>query len=216
MRVMVTKVFVSLILIIVLLMIQLSTAEDPDFTFKSPESVGLNQEFSIEIRAEDLPEDQSSDVKVFVSDTEGIISETYNNKWQSSFYYIQDIFPDGRVFNLRVLKSPGSREICLRIRQHEKTKYEQVCNDLEVWPSPPEPISQDNLSEREDEVNLTPQIPADNQGNEVILLNSPSISNELQPISAFIASEEKTIIFVLLSFALVLVLIVVLLILRKL
>ncbi len=112
-----------------------------EITFNSPQEVKINQEFSVSI---EVNSSKIFDVKIFVHNStdervgrEDYISEIFNdnNEWQDSWNYIKSAYPNKKEYKIRVVESPGGREICVRVRESETASTYVKCSRISVQAS---------------------------------------------------------------------------------
>ncbi len=117
-----------MILTAINLAIFLQIASAIDFQFNSPESAELNKKFSVSIISNIS---EIHDVKIFVQDQEkNTLSEIFNDGWKSPFYYLKSAFPAKTEFEIQIIKSEGSQQICARLRKPGKTSFDEKCNGI--------------------------------------------------------------------------------------
>lgn len=111
-----------------------------NLSLDSPAEVDLEEEFSVSISADSS---DVQDVKVFVHDSDDAkidkseyISEIYNDGWKDSYYYVKQAYPDTKDYKIRVLNSPGERQICVRLRKTGSSSFSTKCNPIVVIDSP--------------------------------------------------------------------------------
>ncbi|MBI2632000.1 hypothetical protein HYW75_03280 [Candidatus Pacearchaeota archaeon] len=101
-----------------------------EFSFNSPSSVKLNEEFKVKVFASTT---EVFDVKIYVKDfNDKVISEIYDQSWKSSFYFVKESFPSRTEYSVRVTKAYGSFDICVKLRKSEKTTSNELCSKIEV------------------------------------------------------------------------------------
>ena len=74
------------------------------------------------------------DVKIYVNSlADKIVSDIYNNKWQSSNYYVKSSYPSQNSFRLIVENYTGFGQICVKLRQSGKSSaIGEVCREIEI------------------------------------------------------------------------------------
>ncbi len=103
------------------------------------EDIVNGKEFEINVKAVNL-KDKDYDVKVFISDNDKIISQTYNNdKWITSNNYIKNFFKgpdDESKIKLRINEKnkdfSGKAKIGARIRETGSSSYKEISEKIEV------------------------------------------------------------------------------------
>lgn len=198
-----------------------------DFTFDSPDSVEINEEFKVVINA---GSSENFDVKVFVHNSDDAkiargeyISEIlFEDSWQDPWYYLKESFPDVTEYEIRITESFGERNICVRLRKSDTQSIYTECLPIKIEESlkKEEEPDEEQLEETKAEpVSKTPQVqPLDNQielpSNEKISLNSP---NNTPPEQKSITTKQETKrLWLLYSFTAFCIIIIILLALRKL
>jgi len=206
-----------------------------EFSFSSPGSVEVEEEFEVTI---DYETEDLYDVKIFVYEDEisNIVSKVYHDEeWKNPFYYLQDVFPAEKTFKIKVIDFIGDTEICVRLREANETSgYDQSCTAIEIGEAEEsENADEENNGDGEsdnDESNGDDNLIQDN-GQEFdqlsdtlnekgkIILNSP-IENiekgEETGDKVFISKQERLRFFIVISFLVLAVVLIILLALRKL
>lgn len=218
-----------------LMLLLLPLASSLTFTLQAPESVKINETFQVSIIAET---NDKYDVKIFAyNETQSsIISEILQDgKWKNPFYYLSSAFPEQTNFSIRILSSPGERSICARLRKVKGTGYSQQIINISVSPSDtqqapiknetsiPKPKNQTKTSPSTNITNSTQpetkQNPTQNTAqtpqNISQTLQGKIILNPEQEVS-FITKEEKKRLWIVYSFAILCVILIILLSLGKL
>ena len=142
----------------------------------SPNNIEINNEFQTEIN---LDSEEIYDVKIFVHDSQdsGVtrdeyISQIFNTQkdiWQSSWNYLSGSYPNERKYRLKVLESPGNRQICARVRKTGADSITSKCNSISISASNIEdPIDDNNINSNDNEEK------EDNENNE---LDDNSVNN---------------------------------------
>ncbi len=127
-----------------LFLILINLASSIDFSMDSPEKVTNSEEFAVRI-LEEAENSEIYDVKIFVSNNDKIVSQIYNDGWKNSRYYIREVFPGKREFNIKILEE-GNFEICARLRKSGKTAFDEKCNKINVET---EKINEENTDEKD-------------------------------------------------------------------
>lgn len=194
-----------------------------DLSFDAPSSVELNEEFDVEI---DTDSPDEFDVKIFVhsSDEQSIarnqyLSEIYDGeKWEDSWYYLKEAYPDEDTFQVRVIDESGDYTICVRLRSSSDAVTTE-CEDIEV--------GKDSDEEDEEEKELNGQIEKEiefiaqetvpeekvEKTEEKIVLNNPSTNKVEEKIQTRSLTKRLWIVY---TFSFFLLIIIVLLAARKL
>lgn len=228
-----TKTAISFIIILTAISF-ISIASALEFTFSSPEEVNLNEEFEILIS---LDTSDIYDVKAFVQKDTKEYSEIFDGeKWRSPRNFIQDAYPDQKEFKLMSYYS-GDTQVCVRLREPEKTSYSEVCNEILVEINEENDPDNDQEDDKEGDEEDKKQVqekttqPTNSQelnepsqtsttDLEPIILNpqSPAKSqaNQPQSNSPTLTTQEKTRTYIIYAFTFFTIVIIILLALRKL
>jgi hypothetical protein len=204
-----------------------------DFTLNSPDSVNLNESFSVSITA---TTSDIYDVKIFVQDnsTKIIISEIYNNGWKNPFYYIKSIFPEKSEFELRAIDYSSNAALCARLRKTNSSSYSEKCNAISINQDLTVEEKTNNINKTTTEENRT-TIQEINKSStpeaDFIPAGSPS-QNQIEPIiedknqerivltpkkeEIFISNQEKIGLYAVYAFTFFALIIIILLSIRKL
>lgn len=171
-----------------------------ELTINLPSEVNLNEEFTVLIDA-DLSE--QFDVKIFVhsSSDEQIsrseyISEIYNlvtQEWKDSWFYIGGTFPETKSYSLKVIESPGERNICLRLRKTGSQTSYIKCQSINIKGEQENNSGDDeesNENEEEQETENNEQENNQEQENNSQEQNS-NIEQNSQPLSYTPKIEQK-------------------------
>jgi hypothetical protein len=122
----------------------------PKINLSYPEDNPVNQDITITLSVSGL-KNTEYDAKISI-EKDGLLSDIYNEKeikWQSSFYYLKEIFSgtsfEGK-FRLRIREEKnnfrGQADILARIRESGKDKYFEFIDKINIT----EPKVQSNLS----------------------------------------------------------------------
>ncbi len=100
-------------------------------TFSAPQLLVLNEPFNMSVS---LDSAETFDIKLYVqSINQTLLSQTYNEGWKSSFYYLIAVFPSQQTFSLRVVKASNEAELCLRVRKtSSKAVSPPVCQSVKI------------------------------------------------------------------------------------
>jgi len=153
--------------IFILTVISIQNVSALDLTLSSPQSVSLNEEFTVSVTAS-VNSTEVYDVKILILDQEkNILSEIFNDAWKNPFYYLKSIFPSQAEFKIRATKPAENTLICARLRQSGKTPFNEKCNEIKIIASSTnENISSESSEENKkqdeekDEVKIESEIPA--------------------------------------------------------
>ncbi len=111
------KIFLSAtnLTAISLILLILPIASALDFNFSAPGQINIQEPFSVSIYSQTS---ESYDVKIYVvNSSNNILSESDNNGWKSSIYYIKNSFPKVSTYDIRAIKAQKDTEICVRMRK---------------------------------------------------------------------------------------------------
>ncbi len=212
-----------------LLLFLISNVSGLNFSIESPSEAG--NEFNVKIISD---ENEKYDVKIFVGNsTSKTISEIFSDGWKSSYYYVKSAFPEKKEFRIKVNDFEGETKVCARLRKVNSTSFSESCNNIKInnekvegsenveeekIEDDKEKIITENknseieekLKEEEKVENISNKIESDFIDGKIIL-NEVKKDNEI-----FISKREKTRTWVVYSFTIFCVIIIILLALRKL
>ncbi len=214
--------------LLAILLFPISTAIN--FSISAPSEVKINQEFTLAINSQAA---ETHDVKIFAYQDEpsSIISEIKKaGQWTNPFYYLKEAFPSQKEFEIRIIKAPGKRELCARLRQAGKSSYTQQCTNItilesniqeeteknksEANPAQPKPQEQAKTNQTiEPSSKETNSTTITNSENEKIILN-PKLSDPKE--YAFTTREGNKHLYALYTFTIFCIILIILLALRKL
>jgi hypothetical protein len=227
-----SKIIGMLYISLLIFLIPLSSSAD--FSLTSPNQITQGEEFTTSIV---IGSQEIYDVKISIENEEGkALSKTLNNEiWKSSFYYIKFALPRQKDFKIIISDLSGETEICAKLRKPNSSPTEKICNKIEILPSTSsttqEQTSQ-NSETQEEPFNQEPvqEIPETQKSEqktslieqdktkglsysqpEKIILNSPK-----EESAKFTSKTEKTRLWIIYSFSLFTIIIIILLSLRKL
>lgn len=132
------RLFTTIITAISFFVLLSSFSSAAEFSFVSPDSVNLNESFSVTINTQ-LTELQ--DVKIYVQDANSnILSQTYSDSgWRSSYYFVNASLPQTTSYSVKVIKTAPSYTICVRLRLTAKhSSFSESCVPISVSELPPE------------------------------------------------------------------------------
>lgn len=228
-----------LTVISILSFLLIPAASAVEFTFDSPESVNLGEQFQVSLSSNSVGE---YDVKVFVHNSSGpkikqneIISQIKNgDNWQDSWNYVKSAFPSQTIFNINIIGQPGDRNICVRLRKVNQSLFEELCKPISVdtnyekdvndGPEIIEKSEKNKIIEEyvEDKGTITPSIISENVINtdynvkkpdEKIILNKKKTN---QDETLYITKQEKSRLYLVYGFSVFCLIIIILLAMRKL
>ena len=115
--------------------------QKPKISLSFPESFKTNEEIEVLVSISNL-KNVPYDLKVSIEKDKKVLSEIYNQKeekWQSSLYYIKNLFSgpyfDGK-FKLRMKKEflffEGEAEIVIKVRESGKSSYVQTREKIKI------------------------------------------------------------------------------------
>jgi hypothetical protein len=93
-----------------------------------PNTVYLNESFTVKLFSESK---EIYDVKIFIQ-SDKIISQTYDEYWKSSNYYIKSSFPRNKEYQIKPLQKSDNSQICARLRKPEQSKYTEICKPIKI------------------------------------------------------------------------------------
>jgi hypothetical protein len=113
----------------------------PKISLSFPESFKANEEIEVLVSVSNL-KNAPYDLKISIEKDKNVLSEIYNEKegkWQSSLYYIKNLFSGPsfeRKFKLRMKKEflffEGEAEIVVRVRENGKSSYIQTREKIKI------------------------------------------------------------------------------------
>ena len=214
-----------------LLLILLPVVSAIDFDMDYPDSVNLNDEFSVSLSAETQ---ETYDIKLFVqnNNTNEIISRIYNDGWKNPYYYLKEVFPNNTNFMVKVTNQSDNPVLCARLRKSGATSYSEECSMIKINIEDSEDIPENKtLQEAVEQENtsiiknksLSPDFssasePKQEPASEItaessrIDLNSQSETSEN---SAFLTADGKLRLLIVYSFTAFTIFIIILLIWKK-
>ena len=142
------KIRLFIIILTVISLIPISLALD--FSLDSPDSVNQDEEFIVTINSN---ETDTYDVKIFVEDPSSspkTISQIFNEdeeKYQNSYFYLKEIFPQQSEFKIKITKA-GNWEICARLRKSSPSF--PICNPITVEENQNEETQEENEEAEQD------------------------------------------------------------------
>jgi hypothetical protein len=217
-----------------LILFLLPIASAIDFDFSSPQSVNLNESFSVSLSA---TTSDIYDVKILVQDneTKTTISEIYNDGWKNPFKYLLSAFPEKSEFSIRIKNYSSNAQICAQLRKPGASAYSvKKCNSIKIDKAEDSSSPQSNQTEEKEDnpqenesanETLTKKeaspdfIPSSeiikqeesHSNNEKIILKPKTSSSENQ----FITKDEKMRLYAVYSFTFFAIIIIIFLALRK-
>lgn len=133
----------------------------------SPSKAEINKEFKVSISADST---EKHDVKIFIHNSDDskierneYISEIKYDAWKDSYFYIKESFPKQTEYIIRAISSPGTRQICARLRKTGTSSYSTACNEIEIISSPSQKNSEEKFETQKIEKttkqeDFTPQV----------------------------------------------------------
>jgi hypothetical protein len=116
-------------------------SQKPKISLSFPESFKANEEIEVLVSISNL-KNAPYDLKISIEKEKNVLSEIYNEKegkWQSSLYYIKNLFSGPsfeRKFKLRIKKEflffEGEAEIVVRVRENGKSSYIQTREKIKI------------------------------------------------------------------------------------
>jgi len=117
----------------------LSFAFSLDFSLNFPEKVFVNESFNVSVIS---IIDSNCDIKIFIKEKEASekISSTLSfifnkaqNKWQNSYFYLENAFPFEKNYLLKVNSIKSDTEICAKLRNLENKKIlASKCQPIQI------------------------------------------------------------------------------------
>jgi len=220
---------VTAISFLFLLVIPLASAISFDFNY--PDSVTLNENFSVSIAA---TTSDVYDVKIFVQNNQTgvIISDIYNEGWKNPYYYIKSVFPEQTTFSVKVKNYSDDSAICARLRKTGSSSYSEKCGKISIentQQGSATDSSEDEESEiQEENISQNPEqtsqdfVPASTEEEKNQVLYSPDSSEKIflspkkSSESSFISSEGKLRSYVLYFFMVLVIILCIYLAFKKL
>ena len=214
------------IIFILVLLGNLSLAKELDVSY--PDKVNIGEEFEAEIKLIDFAEG-NYDLKIDILGSGNRIGQIYNEKWQSTYYFMEDVFEDNEVkIKLKIDKEfEGDANIIIKVRDSSGTsisfgdyKIEVVATELkedeqkETNNNEPkeEIVKEDNVSKSEV---ISEQKVALLSNNEVIDLSPQNIKNDSGNEIIFKSKNDNVKEYAIYGFAIFCVLIIILMLIEK-
>ena len=168
-------------IIFLILFISLSSAAGIGFTFSFDEEAEAQENISVSLEANIS---SKYDVKIYIeSKNSSIISEIWDGKWKSPFYYIKESFPEESKYIIRAKQAEENGKLCIRLRETGKTAYSEVCNNITIHES-------SNTEEESDEEESEDE---ENNPGDSIEDNSSDNSNESHPSNISIKRQSQKV-----------------------
>lgn len=166
-----------------------------EITFTYPAEVIINETFEVGV---DADSSEIYDIKIFVHKSEDAkvtqkeyISEILGDTWQSSWFYIKEAFPEQKTFSLRVIDSPGSRELCVRFRKTNTQSTAKECGGIKVLNKEEPQLEKSELTEENNSIIQQDPKPLPQNQEQQILLAQPSSNSEKIKLASN-TFEQKT------------------------
>ena len=125
---------VMAISLLVILLMGISSALEIGFDF--PDEIVHGDEFEISVSADS---NEIYDVKIYAysgekSDKKSEIFNFVESKWQSSYYYLKEAFPDNKEFKIRLKNETeeGKGIICVKLRKTGTSSYKEECKEVMI------------------------------------------------------------------------------------
>ena len=119
-----------------------------DFSMQFPGQVYINESFKVKIISEST---DIYDVKVFIQ-SDKIISQTYNEYWKSSNYYLNSAFPKIKEYEIKPIQLSSNSQFCIRLRKPDQSKYEEQCKPINILERSQENESPIILSSKKEQI----------------------------------------------------------------
>ncbi|MGV8142906.1 MAG: hypothetical protein ACP5NS_04735 [Candidatus Pacearchaeota archaeon] len=103
-----------------------------NFTIQSPTEISIGEEFEVKINSDSQ---ENYDVKIFAysGSKSNYISQIYKeNQWKSPHFYLMEAYPTTNNFKIKLINNTDDSEICVRMRLHGATQYEEICQEIET------------------------------------------------------------------------------------
>ena len=139
-----------------------------DFNFSSPSNASVGENFTVSLSSSSS---EIYDVKIYLSDSDKIISEIFYNGWKSSFYYIKSSYPSISDYMVKA-KLAGDWQLCVRLRKSDQSSYSQKCQSMQVTNS----TSEDSSKQKK---NQSPSNPKEDNANKKIEKETIQSSSKL-------------------------------------
>ncbi|SRR3989344_305686 len=219
------------IIFILVLLGNLSLAKELDVSY--PDKVNIGEEFEAEIKLIDFAEG-NYDLKIDILGSGNRIGQIYNEKWQSTYYFVEDIFENNEAkIKLKIDKEfEGEADIIIKIRDSSGTSISFGDYKIEVVPSESienklpetnqkettikdneEDMEKNNSMPKEEVVNKEEILPLNNK--EVIDLSPQNIKNDSGKEIIFESKNNKIKEYAIYGFAIFCVLIIILILIEK-
>src|SRR3989344_6074455 len=173
---------VMAISLLVILLIGISSALEIDFEFS--DEIVPGDEFEISVSADS---DEIYDVKIYAysgvkSDKKSEIFNFVESKWQSSYYYLKEAFPDNKEFKIKLKNETeeGKGIICVKLRKTGTSSYKEECKAIVID------------ADDEDYVKL--------EEDAVIMLNAPINAKEQTVMLTNQEKIRKSMIYIFVGF----------------
>ena len=219
------------IIFILVLLGNLSLAKELDVSY--PDKVNIGEEFEAEIKLIDFAEG-NYDLKIDILGSGNRIGQIYNEKLQSTYYFVEDIFENNEAkIKLKIDKEfEGEADIIIKIRDSSGTSISFGDYKIEVVPSESienklpetnqkettikdneEDMEKNNSMPKEEVVNKEEILPLNNK--EVIDLSPQNIKNDSGKEIIFESKNNKIKEYAIYGFAIFCVLIIILILIEK-
>ena len=219
------------IIFILVLLGNFSLAKELDVNY--PDKVNIGEEFEAEIKLIDFAEG-NYDLKFDILGSGNRIGQIYDEKWQSTYYFMEDVFEDNEVkIKLKIDKEfEGDANIIIKVRDSSGTsisfgdyEIEVVATELkedeqkETNNNEPKEESVKEESVKEDNVSksevISEQKVALLSNNEVIDLSPQNIKNDSGNEIIFKSKNDNVKEYAIYGFAIFCVLIIILMLIEK-
>jgi len=219
------------IIFILVLLGNFSLAKELDVNY--PDKVNLGEEFEAEIKLIDFPEG-NYDLKFDILGSGNRIGQIYDEKWQSTYYFVEDIFENNEAkIKLKIDKEfEGEADIIIKIRDSSGTSISFGDYEIEVVPSetienklPKTNQKETTIKDNEEDMEKNNSMPkgeviseqkvARLNNNEVIDVSPQNIKNDSGNEIIFKSKNDNVKEYAIYGFAIFCVLIIILMLIEK-
>ena len=134
------------LIILTVIRFNLTSAEN-QLTLIFPDTVHVSEEFEVSV---DSTSNKTSDIKIYIHNSSDekitrseVLSQILDSTWKDSWLYVSSIFPSEKTFKLKADTYSSTSEICLQIRQVNKTTYDKICLPINLFPSSSQELNQE-------------------------------------------------------------------------
>jgi len=200
---------VMAISLLVILLIGISSALEIDFEFS--DEIVPGDEFEISVSADS---DEIYDVKIYAysgvkSDKKSEIFNFVESKWQSSYYYLKEAFPDNKEFKIKLKNETeeGKGIICVKLRKTGTSSYKEECKAIVIGADDEDEEENADEADENDEGEEANNAEADEledyvklEEDAVIMLNAPINAKEQTVMLTNQEKIRKSMIYIFVGF----------------